>query len=369
MASRENAMNVAEKAGVAHAALSVGLWEWFALAGLFVLCVGLDMFVLNRKHEPPTLKRAALQSLLWLGVGLSVGAAIWALHGGVAGQEYITGYLMEYSLSFDNVFVWSLVISAFVLFRGYHHTLLMWGVIISIVLRIVFITVGVVAIAKAAFITILLGLFLVYTGVKLKMSDDDAEFNLQDNGVYRLLVRVLPVAKDRYGTAYVTRQEGGVKLTVFGIAIIMFGGVDLMFAVDSVPAILAVAKDIFVIIASNVMALLGLQSLYFLFDAVKNAFSKLNEGLAFILAGIGIKMLIASELFMEGVDWVLRLVRIPWQPEAYEIPTMWSLGGILSILVVCIVWSLFSREEELPVASMEEQLEVRLTIETRRVDG
>jgi tellurite resistance protein TerC len=356
---------LSEQASSAHAVLTVGLWEWFALAGAFALCVGLDMFVLNRKHEAPSLKRAALQSLLWFGVGITFGAAIWLLHGGVAGQEYFTGYFMEDSLSFDNVFVWSLVITAFVLFRGYHHTLLIWGVMMSIVLRIAFITVGVTAIQRFAFVTIVLAAFLIYTGIKLKTSDDDNNFELEENKAYRLLSKILPIAKDRYGTSYATRQEGGFKLTPFGVAILMFGGVDVMFAVDSVPAILAVARDPFIIIASNIMALLGLQSLYFLFDAVKNAFSKLNEGLAFILAGIGLKMLIASELFMGGLDWVLRLVHIPWQPEAYDVPALWSLGGIVSILAICIVWSLFSREEELPVASMTEELEVRLTIQTK----
>lgn len=358
-------MILSERANSAHAVLTVGLWEWFVLAGVFALCVGLDVLVLNRKHEAPSLKRAALQSLLWFGVGIVFGAAIWLLHGGIAGQEYYTGYFMEDSLSFDNVFVWSLVITAFVLFKGYHHTLLLWGVMMSIVLRIAFITVGVTAIQRFAIVTVILAVFLIYTGIKLKTSDDDETFVLEENKVYRVLSKILPVAKDRYSTSYATRQEGGLKLTPFGIAIIMFGGVDVMFAIDSVPAILAVARDPFVIIASNVMALLGLQSLYFLFDAVKNAFSKLNEGLAFILAGIGLKMLVASEMFMGGLDWVLRFVHIPWQPEAYDVPALWSLGGIVSILAVCIVWSLFSREEELPVATMEEELEVRLTIRTK----
>jgi tellurite resistance protein TerC len=321
--------------------------------------VVLDMFVLNRnKHQAPSVKRASLQFLLWVAVAVAFGAFIWAKFGSVGGQEYLTGYFMELSLSSDNVFVWSLVIGAFVLFRGYHHTLVMWGVMMSIVLRIVFITVGVTVIQKFAFITVVLAAFLIYTGIKLKMSDDDDEFNLQESGSYRFISRFVPMSKDTYGTSLVTRQEGGIKLTVFGIAVIMFGLIDVMFAVDSVPAILAVARDPFVIIASNIMALLGLQTLYFLFDAVKNAFSKLNEGLAVILAGIGVKMLIASEVFIHGINWVLDRVGVAWRAEPYELPTVYSLIGIVSILAICIVWSVLSKEKDLPVASMDEELQV-----------
>lgn len=312
--------------------------------------IALNLFILNRGHQVPSLKKAAYLSLFAFGLGIIVCVAIFLQHGTQAGQEFFTGWIVENSLSLDNVFTWGIVIEAFVFWKGYHQRLVMWGVVMAIIIRVIFILFGVGLLSLVWFVTPLMGCFLVYVGYKLLVSDD-APFDLKGSLPYRVMMKIMPMAEDDYGTDWFTRQEGRLKLTSFMMAIVVFGAVDVFFAIDSIPAILAVAHDPFIIISSNMMALIGLQSLYFLYDGIKDAFSKLNEVLAIVMWFIGAKIILGSELF----NWIHAHVA-GWWPHSYELPTWISLLVILGLLATGIIWSKLSPEKDQGTATMKEEL-------------
>lgn len=314
-----------------HAALSIPLWEWSAFVGLVTSFILLDLFVLNRKKETPTVTKAAVQTLMWVLIGAALGAAVWLLHGANAGNEYYTGWIIEYSLSVDNVFVWSVILDFFVVAPQFRHRVLFWGIFGALAMRFTFITVGVTLINKFAPFTIVMGAFLIWTAWKLATSDDDDEMNVGDTKSYKFFEKRLPLTDADYDHQgrFFARVDGKLLATLLFLCLCLVELFDVMFAVDSVPAILAVAKDPFIIFASNAMAILGLRSLFFLFDAVKHLFSRLNEGLAFILGGVGVKMILASDMSVFGL----------FQMPGIEIPTWISLTAIGTILAGSIVAS------------------------------
>lgn len=296
----------------APAQFEAAAWEWALPAVILVGYVLFEFFVFGRKTEAPTPKRAIIQWAISFILALGFGGFVLFMHGAAAGQEYMTGFLVEYGLSVDNIAVWGQVLAAFVFFKGYHRKLLMFGVLVSILLRVVFILMGASLMERFAVVTLVMGLFLILTAEKLVAAHDDEDFNLESNKAYRLITKFVPCTPERYGTDFITRQEGGrlgFKLTPLGVGGLIFALVDVMFAVDSVPAILSITRHQYVVITSNMMALLGLMSLYFVFDSVKNQISKLNEGLAIILAFVGIKMLIGSHLFW-NIVWIGH--DLPW---------------------------------------------------------
>ncbi len=318
-----------------EALLDVSPIAWSLFIGFMALAIFVDLFVLNRKHEVPTVKKAATHTAIWVTLGLVVAAIVFAYYGTTAGLEYMTGYVIEYSLSVDNVFVWGVVLSFFAVPRQYQHRVLFWGIFGALVMRFVFIFAGVELIERFSWVIIVLGLFLIYTAYKLATSDDE-DMDISKSRAYKLVTRVLPVAEGQHGAHFTVRQGGKLLFTSTAVCLVMVEITDLMFAVDSVPAILAVAKDPFIIFASNAMAILGLRSLYFLFDAVKDKFSKLNEGLAIILGGVGIKMLISSDMNVFG--W--------FSLPGYHVPTWLSLGFIVIVLAGSIVASMIWPPEE-----------------------
>ncbi|MCB0215862.1 MAG: TerC family protein [Chloroflexi bacterium] len=294
------------------------LWLWLAfLAGLAALLL-LDLAVLHRDAHTISLREAWLTSAGWISLGLAFTGVVWALLGEVAAGQYIAGYVIEKSLSVDNVFVWAVVFSYFGVPAKYQHRVLFWGIFGALVMRAIFIFAGVALLERLSWLLFVFGGLLLFTAWRV-WTHGDEEIHPERNPVLRLLRRFVPITSVYDGQRLFTRENGRLLATPLFVALVMVEATDLVFAIDSVPAILAVSRDPFVVFSSNAMAILGLRALYFLLAGARHRLVYLNRGLGLILAYVGLKMLVS--------DW-------------YHINAFVSLGVILLILVLTIALSL-----------------------------
>lgn len=318
---------------------------WHAWVVLLIVVVGgiaIDLFVHRKKHEAQSVKQAVLMTLMWVAIGAASGVAVWMLYGPQHGGEYFSAWIIEYSLSVDNIFVWGVVLTFFAVPHKHRHRLLFWGVFGALVMRALFITVGVALIHQFEFVMIILGVVLIWSGLKMLRSEDE-EADVSDTRAYKFFTRVLPIAKEKNYEHFVTKESGRRVATIALLALLMVEVTDLIFAVDSVPAVLAISGSAFIIYASNAMAIMGLRSLYFVFDAIKDKFSRLNIGLAIILSGIGAKMILAN-------DTDFGFFKMP----GYHVPTNWSLMFIGGVLVLAMVASIvFPKKEDEDAEAVE----------------
>ncbi len=314
--------------------VSVPAWGWGAFViGLGVLLL-VDVLVLHREAHVPSFRRAVAESSAWIAVGVGFGILMLSVYGGRAGGEYFAGYLIEKSLSVDNVFVWALLLRSFAVPREYQHRVLFWGVFAALALRAAFIFGGVELLDRFEWILYLFGAFLLYTAVKVAFSKGD-ESDPNDSRLLRFAHRVLP-STDRYdGQRLFTLENGRRLATPLLFVLIVVEVTDLLFAVDSVPAILAVSRDQFIVFASNALAILGLRSLYFLLADLHDRFRYLQQGLGVILAFVGVKMLLS-----QGVPDALRGDWTPGWLSGLHMPIGLSLGVIAGVLTVSITASL-----------------------------
>jgi tellurite resistance protein TerC len=305
--------------------IDVEWWAWAGLFGLIMVLLLVDLLVFHRHAHAVGTKEAAIESAVWIGIGLSFGLVILALYGGQATGEYYAGYLIEKSLSIDNVFVWALIFSYFVVPREFQHRVLFWGIFGALVMRLIFIFAGVALLDQFEWLLFVFGAFLIFTGVKLFRKKDEA-VHPENNPVLRLVRKVVPSSSDYDGQKLFTRENAKLLATPLFAVLVLIETTDVVFAVDSVPAVLAVSRETYIVFASNAFAILGLRALYFLLADLHNRFEYLQLGLAVILVYVGIKM-IASH----------------W----YHAPTVLSLSLIGLILLVSILASLRkSRREE-----------------------
>jgi tellurite resistance protein TerC len=264
---------------------------------------------------------------MWITLSLGFNAVVWQWKGHERGLEFLTGYLIEYSLSVDNIFVFVLIFSYFKVNPEYQHRVLFWGVIGALVLRGVMIGVGVALVERFHWVLYLFGMFLVYTGIKLVYHKEEEHTNLENNALVRLCCRFLPVTRISEGARFLVKVDGRWMLTPLALVLIVVETTDVIFAVDSIPAIFGITLDPFIIYTSNVCAIMGLRSLYFLLAHVMNRFVYLQMGLALILCFIGIKMLVA---------------------DVWKIPTSISLGLVGLILAVAILASMIVTRHRKP---------------------
>jgi len=308
------------------------LWSWGALAGVVGGMLALDLLVLHRDAKPVPFRDAVIWSVVWVTLALVFGAFVAATRGSTAGGEYLAGYLIELSLSVDNVFVFSLLFAAFAVPAAYQHRLLFWGILGAIVFRAAFIAAGTATLATAHWAIYLLGAFLVLTGIRLARSSGHA-VEPEKNPVLRLFRRVVPITDDYRGGAFIVRERGRRLATPLLAVLVAVETTDIMFALDSIPAVFAVTTDPFIVFASNLFAILGLRALYFLLAGLLDRFVYLKTGLAALLVFAGTKIL-------------LGLVHA-------EIPIAMSLAIIVLILATAIGASLVAthpRREELVMA-------------------
>lgn len=296
--------------------LDVGIGWWAALAGIILVLLAIDLYRHRDDHEP-TARGALLETTGWIACGLAFSVAVLVGFGGEAFGEYISGYLIEKSLSIDNVFVWSILFSTMAIPLRLQHRVLFWGIFGALVLRFVFIVVGAALIERFAVILVGFGLFLVFTGTRIIRHRDDEGEDASTAGL-GLLRRIMPVSDEFDGSHFFTVRDGVRMATPLFAALVVVELTDVIFALDSVPAVLAVSNEPFIVFASNAFAILGLRAMYFLLADARQRFHYLSHALGGILIFVGLKMAASR-----------------W----YHLDTYVSLGVILLVLVAAIVLS------------------------------
>jgi tellurite resistance protein TerC len=271
--------------------LNVSLAAWLGLAAVIVAMLAIDLYRHRDAHEP-TPREAAMESMVWVACGLGFAVFIAIAYGQEAFGEYVSGYLIEKSLSVDNVFVWLMLFSALAIPLRYQHRVLFWGIFGALAMRAAFIVVGSTLLGRFWWLLIVFGLFLVYSGAKVIRHRRDEKERSATPGM-KLLRRVMPVSDELDGQKFTTRINGRRAATPLLAALVVVEVTDVIFAVDSVPAILAVSKEPYLVMASNAFAILGLRAMYFLLANAKNRFHYLSHALGSILVFVGIKMAIS----------------------------------------------------------------------------
>ena len=304
--------------------LPVTASTWLGVGALVATLLLVDLLILNRTPHAPTLKRSSLQVVAWISIGVAFGVWVWQRFGAEAGSLWSTGYLVELSLSVDNVFVWALILSYFEVPLQYQHRLLFWGIFGAISLRAGFIFAGVALLDAFEPLIIVFGLFLLFTAWKLITQGDDDELDPDKNPFLRFVRRVVPSTDDYHGPRMFVRINHRLLATPLFAVLVLVETTDVLFAVDSVPAALGVTRDHFIVLTSNAFAILGLRALYFLLANMHNRFEYLQKGLAIILAFVGLKMV--SE------RWV-------------TIPTWVSLVVIVGLLIASVLLSILAPSE------------------------
>ena len=298
---------------------SMPLWAWAVFFAFIIAMLALDLGVLQRDSHAVTMKEAIGWCIVWIALALVFNGLLYHWRGAEAAQQFLAGYLVELCLSVDNVFVFILVFAYFRVEPRYQHRVLFWGIIGAVLMRAVFILVGVGVIARFHWVLYIFGVFLVYTGVKMALPKQDDEIHPDQNFAVRLFRKLFRVSSQPHAGHFIVNEGDRRVATPLFIVLLVIETTDLVFALDSLPAVLAITKDGFIALTSNIFAILGLRSLYFALNGVMQLFRYLKIGLAIILIFIGTKMLIAH--------WC-------------EISTATSLGVIGGVLAMSVMLSL-----------------------------
>ncbi|PVC84345.1 TerC family protein [Streptomyces sp. CS131] len=305
--------------------MDVPVWLWIVFAVTVVVSLTVDLLA-HRKAHVIGFKEAGLWSALWVGLALVFGGVVFLTLGTTAGTEYTTAWLLEKSLSVDNLFVFALIFAYFKVPREYQHRVLFYGVIGALVFRALFLTAGVAVVNRFTFVLFLFAAVLFYSSYKI-LSGQEENFDPGKSFAVRLLRKIMPVQDEYSGTHFVVRKEGRRIATPLLAVVAAIEAADLIFAVDSVPAVLAVSDDLFIVYTSNAFAILGLRALYFLLAGLLDRFHYLSHGLAIILAFIAVKLVLQACHKMISTS-------IP------EIPSPVSLAVIVVILAVSVTLSM-----------------------------
>ncbi len=273
--------------------MAVEWWVWAAFVGGLLVVLALDLLVFHAEAHAVSLREAAAWSVLWVVLGLLFGGLVWLWQGTDAAGAYLAGYLIEKSLSVDNIFVFALIFQAFAVPAALQHRALFWGVLGAIVFRAIFILVGAALLERFHWVIYLFGAFLVITGIRMAL-ERGGEVDPAHNPALGLLRRVLPVSTKYHGARLLVAEAGRRVATPLLAVLVVIGTTDIVFAVDSIPAVFAVTSDPFLVFTSNAFAILGLQAMYFLLAGLMNRFVYLKVGLGAILVLAGAKMLTAD---------------------------------------------------------------------------
>lgn len=266
---------------------------WGGFVALVLAFVALDLGVFHRRDEAPSIKNALLWTVIWVAVSLAFNAFIWWRFGAPKAAEFLTGYLLEKSLSVDNLFVFLVVFSTLRIPLVLQHRVLFWGILTALVLRAAMILAGTALLQRFHWLIYVFGAFLVVTGLKLLFHGGDEEPHPERSGAYRLLRRVLPSTSELHGHRFLVRQGGALLATPLLVALLFIEISDVVFALDSIPAIFGVTLDPFIVFTSNIFAILGLRSLFFALAGLLDRFVHLKSGLALVLLFIGLKMVVS----------------------------------------------------------------------------
>jgi tellurite resistance protein TerC len=284
--------------GFAHETLprvTTSIWFWVAFhVGVFV-AIGIDLFTFRVRGRALSMAAAARRSLVWVVVSLAFNGVVWRVKGPHHGLDFLTGYLIEYSLSMDNIFVFVLIFTHFRVPPRAQHRVLVWGIIGALIMRGTMILFGIALVRRFHFVLYIFGLFLLITAVRM-LFGKLAGHDFRETRLMRFLRRILPITHDFHNQDFRVRVDGRWMLTPLALTMIVIEITDLAFAVDSIPAIFAITQDPFIVYTSNICAILGLRSLYFLLAGLMNRFIYLRTGLALVLGFVGLKMITAKFL-------------------------------------------------------------------------
>ncbi len=291
---------------------------WMGFTVFVLAMLAIDLGVFNRQAHAVTTREASIWVTVWVTLAVIFGIGMYVVRGPAPALEYFTGYIIEYSLSMDNIFVFVLIFSYFAVPARYQHRVLFWGILGALVMRATMILAGAALIARFYWIIYVFGAFLIFTGIRMALHQE-TEIHPESNPLIKLVRRLMPVTPDYEGSSFFARHGGKLMATPLFVVLVMVESTDLVFAVDSIPAIFAVTRDPFIVYTSNVFAILGLRSLYFLLKGAVDKFHYLQLSLAAVLTFVGIKMVLS---------------------DVYHMPIVISLGVIVTLLGIGVVASL-----------------------------
>ncbi|MFN8641227.1 MAG: TerC family protein [Candidatus Binatia bacterium] len=302
-----------------------GMWATFT--GLVLAMLALDLGVFHRQAHAVGMREAAIWSAIWVALALTFNAWLTASFGAERGMEFLTGYLIEKALAVDNIFVFLVIFASFKVPAAYQHRVLFWGILGALVMRALFIFAGAALLERFHWVMYLFGAFLLLTGAKL-LWQRDSEPHPENNPLFRLFRRLVPSVPELHGSRFTIRQHGKWFATPLLLVLVLIELSDLVFAVDSIPAIFAVTRDPFIVYTSNIFAILGLRAMFFLLAGVMDRFAYLKVGLSFVLMFVGTKMVLM---------------------DVYKIPIGFSLATIAAILGAAVLFSLLRERRTVAV--------------------
>lgn len=308
---------------------------------VLVFALVFDLGLLSKKGQKVTIRQALYQTFFWVGLALAFFVFVWVEKGQGLALEYLSAYLMEWSLSIDNIFVFILIFSAFSVKEKHFGRVLLIGILMAIIFRVIFITLGVALVERFHWILYVFGAFLVYTGYKMFTATEDEEFNPQESKIFLFIKKFLPLVPHDGNGKFVVKENGKSVYTTLFVVVIMLAAIDLVFALDSIPAVMGISRDRLVIYTSNIFAVLGLRSLFFLLRGAVTKFDYLQQGIAIVLVFIGVKMLTEH--------WINQWVSKPIQ-------VFISLGVIMICITGSIFYSIFINKRGVPPEVKDESV-------------
>ncbi|MEO8569703.1 MAG: TerC/Alx family metal homeostasis membrane protein [Ginsengibacter sp.] len=267
-------------------------WTYLIFGIVLITAVVFDLGLLSRQSKAISIKQAFFQTIFWVGLAIGFFVFVWFEDGQTIALEYLSAYLMEWGLSIDNIFVFILIFSYFGIPEQHSNRVLLLGILLAIILRVIFITAGIVLVERFFWILYIFGGFLLYTGLKMFFVESEKDFHPESNTVYKFLKKIVPLTHESTNGKFTKMIDGKRHFTMFFVVLIMLATTDVVFALDSIPAVFAITQTKMVIYTSNIFAVLGLRSLFFLLRGAVGKFQYLKEGIAIVLIFIGAKMLV-----------------------------------------------------------------------------
>ncbi len=318
--------------------MNVPTWIWWTTIGVSVAVLLFDVVVIGRRPHEPSRREVSVALTLYVGAAILFGVAVWATTGHEYGTQFFAGWLTEYSLSVDNLFIFIIIMSRFGVPRQYQQSALLIGIVLALVFRGIFIALGAAAIEQFSWVFYLFGAFLIWTGLKLAKEGPEDEEHYEEGRLTRWVRTVLPHTDDWRGAKLWVKQNGKLFLTPMFIVMVALGTTDLLFALDSIPAIYGLTREPYLVLTANIFALMGLRQLYFLIGGLLERLVYLSYGLAFLLGFIGVKLVLHA-MHENELPFINDGHHIEWAPD---ISILWSLGIIVATLVVTTVLSLIA---------------------------
>lgn len=308
--------------------MDISIWAWVGFHAVVFFVLALDLGVFHRSAHAVSIREAAIWTVVWITLSLLFNLGLYFWLGSKPALDFLTGYLIEYSLSVDNIFIFVLLFSFFRVPSAYQHRVLFWGILGALLMRGTMILLGAALLERFDWIIYIFGAFLLFTGLRMFFSkEEEEEIHPEGNILVRVVRRFIPVTKEMRGPHFFVREQGKLMATPLFLVLLIVESTDLIFAIDSIPAIFGITQDAFIVYTSNICAILGLRSLYFLLAGVMGMFHYLKTGLAFILSFVGVKMLWPEISYL--------VVH-----EHYHVSNTLSLGVIVTTLVVAVVASI-----------------------------